>query len=139
MTSKQAQTDRPPFDCKRCNICCQGWGGIFFETEGIPAAAALLDMSPEEFTAAYLAPKDGRWEVLCDEDGACRLLGPEGCRVHQAKPAICRLWPFFPNILAKRTAFEDARQGCPGIDDEVSYEDFVAFARELGYSEESTS
>ncbi|MCF8032268.1 MAG: YkgJ family cysteine cluster protein [Desulfarculaceae bacterium] len=140
MSPSQAKTKRPPFDCQRCNDCCQGRGGIFFETEEIPAAAAiLLDMSAEEFTQAFLAPREGRWEVLCNDDGACRLLGPQGCRVHQAKPAICQLWPFFPGILAKRTAFEDARQACPGINPDISHEQFVAYARELGYTEDEPS
>jgi Fe-S-cluster containining protein len=139
MNQPAHKTARPPFVCQRCNDCCQGRGGITFDPEEIPAAAALLDMSPQAFSQAFLAPRQGRYEVLCDENGACLLLGPQGCRVHQAKPAICRRWPFFANILAKRTAFEDARQACKGIDPDISHEEFVAYARELGYSEDQTS
>jgi len=131
--------DRAPFECQRCNQCCHGRGGIIYQPEEIPAAAAMLDMDPAEFISAFLAPKDGGYEVLCNQNGACRLLGPDGCRVHQAKPAICRRWPFFPGILANPSAFEDARQACPGIDPDISHEAFVAHAHQLGYSEDDAS
>ncbi|MCB2193245.1 MAG: YkgJ family cysteine cluster protein [Deltaproteobacteria bacterium] len=137
MNQSKAKKRRAPFECQRCNDCCQGRGGIFLEAEEIAPAAALIDLSPEEFIARHCRAREGRYEVLSGEDGACSLMGPEGCRIHQAKPAICRRWPFFPGILANPSAFEDARQACPGIDPEVSHEEFVAFAREQGFSEET--
>jgi Fe-S-cluster containining protein len=135
MCETKAQPLRPPFECQRCGLCCHGRGGIFLRPEQVPAAAAELDMGPGQFIAGFCREREGLYEVLVDQDGACRLLGPAGCRVHRAKPDICRRWPYFDNILAKRTAFEDARQGCPGIDPQISYEEFVAHARALGYLE----
>lgn len=116
-------------------MCCQGQGGIFLTAEQAPAAAAELNMDTNEFTAAFCQAVDGRWEVLVNAEGYCRLLGDEGCMIHEAKPEICQRWPYFKNILAKLTAFEDARQACPGIDPDISYEDFVAHARAQGYLE----
>ncbi|WP_338605774.1 YkgJ family cysteine cluster protein [Desulfoferula mesophila] len=129
---------RAPFECQRCNDCCQGRGGIFLEAGEIAAAAALVDLSPDQFIARHCRERDGRYEVLVGADGACGLMGPQGCRIHQAKPAICRRWPFFPGILANPSAFEDARQACPGIDPDISHEEFVAYARTQGYSEEKS-
>ena len=139
MNQPKSKSGRLPFECQRCNQCCQGRGGITYQPEEIPAAAAILDMSPDGFIDAFLRFREGRYEVLTGPDGACRLLGPQGCRVHAAKPAICKRWPFFPGILANRSAFEDARQACPGIDPEISHEDFVAYALEQGFSKESPS
>ena len=137
MNQPKVQKSRAPFECQRCNVCCQGRGGIFLEAAEIAAAAALVQLSPAEFIARHCRPREGRYEVLVGADGSCGLLGPQGCRIHQAKPAICRRWPFFPGILANPSAFEDARQACPGIDPDISHADFVAYAREQGFSEES--
>ncbi len=92
-------------------------------------------MDPEEFTLAFCQANNGRWEVLVNDEGFCRLLGEEGCLIHEAKPEICRRWPFFVNLLTKPYAFEEARLSCPGIDPDISYEDFVAHARAQGYGE----
>jgi Fe-S-cluster containining protein len=138
MNQSKSQKRRAPFECQRCNVCCQGRGGIFLEAGEIAAAAALIDLGPEEFIARHCREREGRYEVLVGADGACGLMGPQGCRIHQAKPAICRRWPFFPGILANPSAFEDARQACPGIDPEVSHADFVAYARAQGYCEENS-
>ncbi|MEW5911858.1 MAG: YkgJ family cysteine cluster protein [Thermodesulfobacteriota bacterium] len=135
MSETKAQPLRPPFECQRCGQCCHGRGGIFLRPAQVPAAAAELGLEPPEFLADFCRQEDGLYEVLVDAQGVCRLLGTQGCRIHQAKPDICRRWPYFDNILARRTAFEDARQGCPGIDPEISYEQFVAHARSLGYVE----
>ena len=126
---------RKPFECQRCNTCCQGRGAIFLEPEQIGPAARILGLEPDEFTLRYCRKKDGRWEVRAGQDGACILLGPEGCTIHQAKPDICRRWPFFDNILERQYAFEEARLSCPGIDPDCSFDEFLAYARELGYLE----
>lgn len=123
---------RPPFECRRCNQCCYGEGGIYLERHQVAAAAAELGMGEAEFVAAYLRERDGRYEVVCKDDGACALLGPQGCRIHRVKPERCRQWPFFPEILERPQALAEAKELCPGIDPEVSHQDFVAYARRLG-------
>lgn len=126
---------RKPFECQRCNTCCQGRGGIFLEAKQIGPAASILDLEPAEFIKRFCREKDGRYEVRIGDGGACILLGPQGCLIHSAKPEICKRWPFFENILKRQYAFEEARLSCPGIDPECSFEDFLAQARELGYLE----
>lgn len=98
--------------------------------EQIGPAAALLGLDEEEFIARFCEPREGAFSVLCDQDGQCRLLGPEGCRIHQAKPDICRRWPFFEALLNDPDAFEEAKLICPGLDPEASHEEFRAFARQ---------
>lgn len=120
---------RPVFDCQRCNDCCTGEGGIFLTEEQMPRAAATLGLAPDEFARLYLRPADGRYAVLCGEDGRCRLLGPQGCRIHAAKPDICRRWPFFDALVKDPGAFEEAKLACPGLDPAGSHADFVALAR----------
>ncbi len=120
---------KPVFDCKRCNDCCTGEGGIVFEQAELPAAARILGLVPEEFVRQYCRPVEAGYLVLCGQDGRCSLLGPEGCLVHAAKPAICRRWPYFDALINDAGAFEEAKLACPGLDPEADHADFVAQAR----------
>ncbi|MFH1060623.1 MAG: YkgJ family cysteine cluster protein [Pseudomonadota bacterium] len=116
---------RPAFVCQRCNQCCTGEGGITLAEAEVPAAAAILGLAPDAFTARYCEAKAGRWSIRCGADGRCALLGPEGCLIHPAKPAICRAWPFFPGLIKDAGAFNEAKLICPGLDPAATHQDFL--------------
>ncbi|MGD8560878.1 MAG: YkgJ family cysteine cluster protein [Desulfarculaceae bacterium] len=118
---------RQPFECQRCGACCVGAGGIYLEPEEVPAAARLVGLSEQDFRDHYCIEANSHLEVKCNQKGVCALMGPQGCLIHQAKPAICRLWPFFPGILKDAGALEEAKLACPGIDPEISHAEFVEF------------
>jgi Fe-S-cluster containining protein len=120
---------RPPFECQRCNQCCQGRGGILLWPDQIGPAAAELDMEGDEFLTRYCEPKGEAYSVLCGDDGSCLLLGPEGCRIHEAKPDICKRWPFFDALIRDASAFGEAKLICPGLNPDATHEEFKAFAQ----------
>jgi hypothetical protein len=122
------------FSCQRCNACCQGQGGIFLEPQEVAAAARQVGLTPPRFLEMYCLAKDGRWAVLCDERGFCRLLGPTGCRIHQAKPEVCMRWPFMTAMLKDPGAFEEAKLVCPGFGPQATHEEFLALARAQGHA-----
>jgi len=93
-------------------------------------AAGELNMGEQEFLERFCEPKGQAFSVRCAEDGKCLLLGPEGCRIHEAKPDICRRWPFFEALIKDAGAYAEAKLICPGLDPEASHEEFLAFARE---------
>lgn len=128
---------RPAFVCQRCNQCCTGLGGITLAEAEVPAAARLVALTPDQFMARYCEAKDGRWSIRCGDDGRCLLLGPQGCRIHAAKPAICRAWPFFPALLKDAGAFNEAKLICPGLDPAATHQDFLdQYQRELAAERE---
>lgn len=129
MSDPASPTSPPPFACRRCNQCCRGKGGIYLEADQVAPAARELGLPAAEFTRRFLTPRGGRFEVLSGPEGLCCLLGPQGCRVHRVKPAICRLWPFFPGLLKDPGAFEEAKLICPGLAPGASHAEFVAFAQ----------
>jgi Fe-S-cluster containining protein len=109
-----------PFDCQLCKVCCTGEGGIYFKDSELKAAADLVGLSKQEFISRHLKRRGEVWEVRCDSEGVCTLLGKNGCTVHLAKPEICRLWPFFPGMLNDQDALDEAKEGCPGIHSEAT-------------------
>ena len=104
--------DLSSFRCRRCGACCRIPGGLVRLREGESAAlAAALGMDERTFLDEHtlLAP-DRHSLVLRDHaDGSCEMLGDDGlCRVHVAKPAQCREFPFsWRNPDSFRT--------CPGL------------------------
>jgi len=120
------------FECRQCGTCCRGRGGIYLTFDRAKEAAALLGLSVEEFSARFTEPQYGLLSIKTDAEGYCLMLDRETglCRIHQAKPPMCRDWPFFHGLLQDRQVFEEAKAACPGIDPESSWEEFKAWHKE---------
>ena len=121
--------DRNVFECKLCGVCCQGEGGIFLTIEQAEGPARLLHLSLEEFVERFTEPRHGLLSLLTDAEGYCLMHDKEThyCRIHPAKPRMCRDWPYFHGMLDNLEGFEAARNNCPGILPEVSWEEFKAW------------
>ena len=115
------------FDCKMCGICCEGKGGIVVSPTDLERLASYLKLEPEQVVATY-AEYVGTKLKLRHENGVCVFFVKErGCTVHEGKPAICKAWPFFRGNLVDPESFALAKDFCPGISANVTFEDFVRF------------
>jgi len=121
------------FECKRCNKCCTGEGGIFFKKKEIPIAASLLKLSPKKFIALYCEQQKTSFVVRCNKTGHCILLGAHGCIVHTAKPNVCRRWPFLKILLKDAGAFEEAKLVCPGLNPLATHTNFITAAHSKNF------
>ena len=121
------------FICKRCGACCQGQAGILIRIGEVQPLARILDLSAEEFIRRYTEPCGILHSIKVGPDGYCLLREEDSgkCLVHEAKPAMCRHWPFFFGPLKFREGFEPVKNFCPGIHSEASWEDFIAFHRKF--------
>ena len=119
------------FDCRRCGSCCQGQGGIYVRLADVGEIARVLGLSAEEFVKRYTEQQGGRLALKTGPDGFCLMYDPEirGCRIHEVKPVMCRAWPFYLAPLKYRDEFEIVKNNCPGIKQDVKWEDFVAYYR----------
>jgi Fe-S-cluster containining protein len=114
------------FECRICGECCFGEGGIFVEEEEAERIAAFLDVAPGEFTSQFCEERNGRLYIRTGEDGFCLYYDKEkSCLIHPVKPDRCCLWPFFPANVHDKDAWELAKEACPGINPDCSYEEFV--------------
>lgn len=120
------------FKCLCCGVCCQGDGGIFLPLDGADGPAKLLNISTEEFIEKYTEPRHGMLCLKIGDDGFCMFHDRERhtCLIHEAKPRMCRDWPFFYGMLANREGFEDAKEACPGISPDATWEEFLDYHKE---------
>jgi hypothetical protein len=113
------------FACHRCGNCCSGRSGyVWLEAGEIERMAALHGSTAESFARRFVRtardPRSGDLRSALKESeadgGRCALLvGKNTCSVYDARPQHCRTFPYWPSVLADRTAFESARSTCPGI------------------------
>ena len=78
------------FKCQRCGVCCNN-KRIEPDPEERSRLAAFLGISSDRFGADYLELSTG--ELRLTSNGDCLFLGPDGCRIHPARPLVCRLFP----------------------------------------------
>ena len=116
------------FACQRCGHCCQGRGGIVLGPRDLPRLAAHLGLTAEECLARHTEILGGKPMLLSGEDGFCEFYRKDqGCAIHEARPDVCRAWPYFRGNLVDPVSFDMARADCPGIARDANH---AAFARE---------
>lgn len=115
------------FECRQCGVCCLGRGGARLTKGRAGEVAAFLGLVPAEFSRLFLAPGPPPWDIRVGGDGFCLFHQPDGrCRIHPVKPGACRQWPYLPAILARESAFLDAREACPGFRPHLTWAEFKA-------------
>jgi Fe-S-cluster containining protein len=119
------------FECKQCGMCCYGEGGIRVESAEIEKIARFLALPPDDFIQEYCREKSGRLYIVSKADGSCVFYDPgKNCLIHPVKPRPCSLWPFYPALLKEKENWEMAKDACPGINENCSFDDFVRQSRE---------
>ena len=63
-------------------------------------------------------------------EGHC-IFYDSGCTIHAGKPWRCTQWPLHPSMLSSQENFENIKESCPGINSEISYEEFCRIFSEL--------
>jgi hypothetical protein len=114
------------FECQMCGTCCYGKGGIFLKEDEIQRIANFLGMKPTSFFARYCDEKGARFSIKAGPNKYCIFYDKEkSCLIHPVKPSPCSLWPFYPANLKDAYNWEMAKDACPGINPDCSFEDFV--------------
>lgn len=88
------------FSCDRCGRCCREREDVLLNPADLFRIAKFLNQTPsqvvEHYCECYIGP-DSRLPIIRLKPktyrSTCPFLGPEGCRIHQAKPTVCALFP----------------------------------------------
>lgn len=105
------------FACRPgCTACCEQPGEVYLAPGDAPRLARLLGLPLKEFRDRYCAPEDDEGPRLTiPEDKACWFLEEGRCTVHEAKPLQCRTFPFWPENVRTKSAWNRIARYCPGI------------------------
>jgi Fe-S-cluster containining protein len=117
------------FVCARCGYCCRGETTVSLDEDDQQRMAAGLNMEREDVEAQYWRVT-GNVVQMKTIDGHCIFFQEgRGCTVHEGRPWRCGQWPLHPSILGDRNNLETIRESCPGLNKELSYEEFCEILR----------
>jgi hypothetical protein len=110
------------FECIQCGRCCAGPGEgyIWVTRPEIELIADFLGITVQQLHKDYLR-RVGLHTTIIERPVSkdCVFLKKEGrtskCKIYPVRPSQCRMWPFWPENLAKADAWNSAAQKCPGI------------------------
>lgn len=105
------------FSCRQCGRCCQGPGGFVWLTE--PEAnriAEVLHLPRATFGKRFLRRVCGALALVDGANGDCPFLDPKrGCKIYAVRPAQCKTYPWWPEVVEDEAAWTDAGRNCPGV------------------------
>lgn len=109
-----------------CGQCCHGKGGIQVTEEEVKRISDFLDMAPESFISEYCEYRNDKLTIITGTDDFCVFYDHEkACLIHEVKPGICFLWPYFPANINDEYNWNLAKDACPGLNPECTFEEFV--------------
>lgn len=117
------------FICTRCGYCCHGETTVSLNKEDRENMIKELKLPYEEIEKKYLRV-NGDTVQMKIVDGHC-IFYNEGCQIHKARPWQCRQWPFHPAVLKDEAAFTAIKTSCPGIKENIKYEEFCEVLKKV--------
>jgi Fe-S-cluster containining protein len=105
------------FKCTGCGECCTGSPGYVWVTvEEIEKLAALLKISPEDFSKRYTRKAGESVSLIEDPNNYdCVFLKDKRCTVYHARPKQCRTFPWWDENLESRESWKQTARRCEGI------------------------
>jgi uncharacterized protein len=104
------------FECQPgCTECCRQQGFVYLNESDIRRAAAFLRIRPAAFERKYVYRTRNRARLRVPRDAHCYFLFEGGCSIHEGKPAQCRIFPFWPELVDSKRAWRKTAHYCPGI------------------------
>lgn len=119
------------FRCTQCGFCCHGETTVSLDDDDQRRMIAALD-KPGDEVAAQFWRITGSIVQMQTVQGHC-IFYDDGCTVYHGRPWRCKQWPLVPALLEDENNFLIIRESCPGINKELSYQEFrEIMARLLG-------
>jgi Fe-S-cluster containining protein len=105
------------FECQPgCTECCRQQGFVYLTELDLARISEHLGMTAAEFEREYVYRTRNLLRLRVPRAARCRFLTDSGCSIHPVKPAQCRLFPFWPELVESRREWRKSARYCPGID-----------------------
>ena len=119
------------FICSRCGYCCQGETTVSLDAEDQERMIKKLGMNRDEVREQYWRVTGNIVQMKIVDHHCIFYNEDSGCSVHEGRPWRCGQWPLHPSILSDENNFKTIRESCPGINKELSYDQFCTILRQL--------
>jgi Fe-S-cluster containining protein len=112
------------FLCVKCGRCCGGAPGtVRFSRTERSAMSRALTLSETEFDLLYTWRKYGVLSLREKPNYDCVFLNTEHdggkCGIYESRPAQCRSFPFWPDVMESRSSWDYFALSCPGMNNGV--------------------
>lgn len=118
-TGKEWWREGVRFECTGSGKCCTShgeFGFVYLSLEDRQRFAKYLNISTSTFTRRYCDKTGGIWHLKEDPKNMdCMFLKGKACGVYEARPAQCRTWPFWPEVMNAKSWAKDVKAFCPGV------------------------
>lgn len=109
------------FACTECGKCCTGEPGyVWIDQQEAEKMAEVLNISLKEFMQNYTRLVDGELSLKeYPRTYDCVFLRDGNkCMVYKARPKQCRTFPYWPENMKSKEAWEETAKRCEGINHE---------------------
>jgi len=108
------------FSCVQCGACCgRDPGTVSFTQAELKAMSGSLGISEGEFLRLYSWKKYGGISLREKSNYDCVFLhmdnGKISCNIYSVRPAQCRTFPFWPDVLINKLSWDKYSKSCPGM------------------------
>jgi len=105
------------FQCTGCGRCCTGRGEHFIEATRAEQERirAFLGVTWRWFRRRYVTAYADGTEGLHWDGDRCAFLNGARCRIYAVRPAQCRHYPFWPEVVRSPGAWAREGHRCEGI------------------------
>jgi len=104
------------FECQPgCTACCDQEGMVYLTEDDLKKAAKFVGMTARAFEKKYVYRTKNSLRLRKPPEKQCPFLKSHGCSIHPAKPTQCRTFPFWPELVENRLAWQGTKRYCPGI------------------------
>jgi uncharacterized protein len=100
-----------------CRKCCEVTGYVYLTEDDVQKAADFLGMAQTDFEDRFIYRTRHMRRIRKPKGKSkqCPFLNEGGCSIHPVKPVQCRLFPFWPELVEDRKAWNGTAKWCPGI------------------------
>ncbi|WP_446009972.1 YkgJ family cysteine cluster protein [Candidatus Electrothrix sp.] len=124
------------FTCTRCGYCCQGDTTVSLDTDDQQRMISKLGLTRQQVEEEYWQINGPVVQMKTVDNHCIFYQQGTGCSVHEARPWRCGQWPLHPSMLDEETNFYTIRESCPGLNQELNWEEFSRIFKQLLEQEE---
>ena len=110
------------FVCTQCGFCCHGETTVSLNDDDQKRMVAALGIPADRVADKYWRT-NGSIVQMKTVEGHC-IFYDDGCSVYHGRPWRCKQWPLVPALFEDENNFLIIRDSCPGINRDMSYEEF---------------